>query len=204
MDLFVEKKRSLVIVTSSGRVKRMGAAAVRGSLSDGYWTKVIGLDKGDKVVFAAQAAEGDKLLLFTPRRGLCLRTSDISEQSTPSAKGVVGMNTKGDLVIGGGVVTGATGEYLVLVTTTGYIKKVSLKQISIHGRGAQGVALLNETPASGIVAAGAVGVLTKWVDVLTKRNRRQRIKATDVPAVRRRVNLGRKWVEIEAVEVLIR
>jgi DNA gyrase/topoisomerase IV subunit A len=114
------------------------------------------------------------------------------------------MNTKGDLVIGGGVVTGATGEYLVLVTTTGYIKKVSLKQISIHGRGAQGVALLNETPASGIVAAGAVGVLTKWVDVLTKRNRRQRIKATDVPAVRRRVNLGRKWVEIEAVEVLIR
>ncbi len=204
MDISMEEKKPLVIVTSSGRVKRMGAATVLGYLSDGYWGRVIGLDKGDKVVFAAQAAEGDKLLLFTPRRGLCIRTSDISEQSTPSAKGVVGMNTKGDLVVGGGVVTGATGEYLVLVTTTGRIKKVSLKQISIHGRGGQGVALVNETPASGIAAAGAVGVLTKWVDVLNKRKRRQRIKAADVPGVRRRVNLGRKSVGIEAVEVLIR
>ncbi|MGD8794929.1 MAG: DNA gyrase C-terminal beta-propeller domain-containing protein, partial [Anaerolineae bacterium] len=84
----------------------------------------------------------------------------------------------------------------VVVTKTGYIKRVPLDEFPVHGRGGQGVLLLNQTKSTGPVVAVAVGPMDGDIDLIGSAGKRQRL--AEVP-VENRANRGEKLVELEEV-----
>ena len=81
----------LVIGTAQGRVKRTAMEAVRKNVVEGTWTEVIGLVSGDRVAFAGTCTEKGSILFFTDSKVLHIEASAVSDQQTPSARGVAGI-----------------------------------------------------------------------------------------------------------------
>ena len=80
------------------------------------------------------------------------------------------------------------------------IKRVPLKEFSVQGRGGQGVQLLNQTKATGPVAAVALGRMKGSVDLVATDGKRQRM--AEVPLTNR-ANRGEKLVELDGVAQVI-
>jgi DNA gyrase subunit A len=85
---------------------------------------------------------------------------------------------------------------VVVVSRRGYVKRVPLGEFSVQGRGGQGVLLLNQTKATGPVAAVMAGPMGGSLDLISADGKRQRLD--EVP-VTNRANRGDKLVELEEV-----
>jgi DNA gyrase subunit A len=87
-----------------------------------------------------------------------------------------------------------------VVSQKGYVKRVSLGEFPVQGRGGQGVLLLNQTKATGPVAAVAAGPMDGSVDLISADEKRQRLD--EVP-LENRANRGEKLVELEEVSEVV-
>jgi DNA gyrase subunit A len=197
------KNRYLIAGTRQGQIKRVKAEDVR-SGAEASWATIIGLTgTKDAVLFAGVGGAKAQAMFLTSSRALRLATGDINPQATPSARGVAGIKPrKGDQLLGGAVIPDPAKKLgVVVVSQTGFVKRVALDGFPVQGRGGQGVLLLNQTKATGPVIAAGLGPMGSSVDLLAADGKRQRL--AEVP-VENRANRGLKLVELDEIaEALI-
>ncbi|MFN2131964.1 MAG: DNA topoisomerase (ATP-hydrolyzing) subunit A [Anaerolineae bacterium] len=194
----------LVLGTRGGRVKRTEMSAID-SAPDGTWSEIMGLEDGDRVLFAGTCGEEGEVLFFTNGRVLRIKTEAISCQQTPSARGVIGIKLRDeDSVLGGAVLEETQGYMLFVISEKGFIKRVPVDEFPAKGRGSMGVLSLNQTAATGPVVAVGAGKATRstTVDVLGQEGRRQRLSLRSVP-IENRMNRGRKAVKLSGANEVI-
>jgi DNA gyrase subunit A len=194
----------LVLGTLQGRVKRVKMEDVK-STAEASWAMVIGLADGDddRVLFAGVGGDEAQAMFFGTQYANRFVAGSVNPQVSRSAKGVAGIKVrKGGRLLGGAVIGDPTQELgVVVVSKTGFVKRTSLNEFSVQGRGGQGVQLLNQTKATGPVVAVMVGPMDGSVDLLSADGKRQRL---DEAPVAKRANRGEKLVELEeVVEVVV-
>jgi DNA gyrase subunit A len=191
----------LVVGTRQGRVKRVEVQDVR-SAPEASWATIVGLGgKEDAALFAGAGGDGVQAIFFTSSRAIRFAAGDVNPQATPSARGVAGIKLrKGDRMLGGAAIADAAKMGVVVVSQTGFVKRVPLDEFPVQGRGGQGVLLLNQTKATGPVAAVATGAMDGAVDLIDADGKRQRLGKLPVE---NRANRGKKMVELEAVAELL-
>jgi DNA gyrase subunit A len=175
------------------------------SAPDGTWSEIMGLEDGDRVLFAGTCGEEGEVLFFTNGRVLRIKTEAISCQQTPSARGVIGIKLRDeDSVLGGAVLEETQGYMLFVISEKGFIKRVPVDEFPAKGRGSMGVLSLNQTAATGPVVAVGAGKATRstTVDVLGQEGRRQRLSLRSVP-IENRMNRGRKAVKLSGANEVI-
>jgi len=188
----------LVFATRHGRIKRTEVTDL--TFLTGNWATVCGLpDDGDEVLAAAITADGAEVL-FGTRGGYVLRTSadGVNPQASGSARGVAGVGPKaGDVVVSAHILPAPEkdGAWVYVVTETGFVKRVSLLDYPLQGRGGQGVQTIRLNATTGPVIAIAVGSVTGGLDVLFENGKRQHLSADEVPAVDR-YGVGRRMVAL--------
>ena len=200
----VRPQEYLVLGTRDGRVKRSEMSVVE-AMPDGAWNEIMGLEEGDRVLFAGTCGEGGEVLFFTNRRVLRIQTEAVSSQQTPSARGVIGIKlNEEDKLLGGAVLQKTRGYMLFVVSEKGYIKRVPLEEFPAKGRGSMGVLSLNQTAASGQVVAVGAGKATRstTVDLLNQKGRRQRLSLRSIP-IENRGNRGKKAVRLSGANQVI-
>jgi DNA gyrase subunit A len=147
----------LVLGTEQGKVKRTELSVVE-SMPERFWNEIIGLGSGDRVLFAGVCGEDGEVLFFTNSKVLRIKADAVSSQQTPSARGVVGIKlAKDDVLLGGKVVADPKGYMVFVVSAKGYVKRVPIDEFPFKGRGTMGVMCLNQTQATGPVAAVGAG-----------------------------------------------
>jgi len=188
----------LILGTLGGQVKRVKGKDVQ-SAAEASWDTIIGLaGKGDGVIFAGTGDDKATALFFTSSRAIRFASADIKPQATPSARGVAGIKLlKGDQMLGGAVIPKTRAKLgVVVVSRTGYVKRVPVEEFPVKGRGGQGVLLLNQTRATGPVVAAGAGRMAGSVDLIAADGKRQRLG--DVPATNR-ANRGRKLAKLKDI-----
>lgn len=189
----VRPGQKLVMLTRSGNVKRTNTEDLNGR-TEGTWAQVIGLDgEEDALLFAGIASDAAALLVATsgsdktPSRALRFETKTINPQATPNAKGVAAIKMLDDTIVGGALIEPrAEKGALVFVTTQGHLKRISLTEFPLQGRGGQGVQVWKVNPASGTVSGFALIPASGGdVDVYSTRGRRVRIAAKELPGATR-------------------
>ena len=194
----------LVLGTQGGRVKRTEISVVEG-MPDGVWNEIVGLEGGDRVLFAGTCGKGGEVMLFSDKRALRIEAESVSTQQTPSARGVIGIKlNEGDKMLAGAVLQESRGHMAFVLSEKGYIKRVPLEEFPLKGRGSMGILSLNETAATGPVVAVAVGRPTRsmTVDLLNQEGRRQRLSLRSVP-IENRANRGKKAVRLSGANMIV-
>lgn len=177
----------VVIGTRQGKIKRVRVAEL--GLSEASWAGLMGLDKGDEVLFAGVAGDAATVLFFTSGgKAVHFPANLVNPQSTPSAKGVGGIKVgKEDRVIAGSVVEPDEAAQVLIVSQTGYIKRAPLAEFPLKGRDTQGVQSLDLTKVTGPVAAATVTRPgAKFADVVSAKGWRWRLTLASVPVADRR------------------
>jgi DNA gyrase subunit A len=93
---------------------------------------------------------------------------------------------------------------VLVLSEKGYMKRVSLQEFPVKGRGSMGVLSLNVTKTTGPVVAVAGGRATRstTVDVLAADGKRQRCSLRSIP-VEHRANRGKKLLKLERPQEIV-
>jgi len=193
----------LALGTRKGQVKRIKAEDLTAS-SEASWITIIGLmGDDDGVLFAGIGDDAAHVMFFSTSRASRFVAAEVNPQATPSARGVAGVKIpKGERLLGGALISDPKAELSVIVVSkTGFLKRVPLNEFPVQGRAGQGVMLLNQTKTTGPVSAVGLGPLNGSVDLLVKDGKRQHLD--EVPMTNR-ANRGEKLVELDdVVEVVV-
>ena len=132
----------ILIASSNGRMVRFNENEIRVMGRNAAGVKGIEMDEGRCV--ACEVAQGPQEILVVTENGYGKKTSTEEYRMTHrGSKGVKALNVteKNGNIISFKIVNGD--EYLMLVTNSGVIIRMSLSQVSTTGRVAQGVRLIN-------------------------------------------------------------
>jgi DNA gyrase subunit A len=196
----------LVLGTAQGKVKRVAGSVLAQELLDGAWMEVIGLRKGDRVVFAGTCGAKGEVLLFSDSHVLRTPAAQVSDQKTLSARGVAGIKLgKGKALLGGAVLATSKRNEVLLLSEKGYLKRTPIGLVTLQGRGGKGLQALKITKATGPIVAAAAGrvIQATKVDVLAQDGKRQRIPLKSIPRTRTRQSRGKKLVTIGPVSEIV-
>lgn len=185
----------IVTVTKEGQVKRTRVDDLHTSW--GTWARLIGLNKGDKVVAAGVDSGNTEIMIFT-RQGQAIRfKADVNPQQSATARGVGGMKVaKDDEIIAANVFNPDRAGHVVILSEKGWLKRVPLHEWPIQGRNGKGVQSLGITSVTGpVMAAAVVHKDDNYVDFITEDGRRLRFKYEDLPEENRR----RRGIEAPAL-----
>lgn len=196
--------QKLVLVTRSGNIKRTTVEDIN-NRPEGNWAAVIGMENdADEVILAGIASDKAHVLVATSGsekttpRALRFEAGLINPQATANAKGVAALKMLDDKIIGGALVEPAEAAkgFAVLVTELGQIKRITLEEFPVQGRGGQGVQVWKLTKTTGLVSGftttpSAAGDL----DIFSSRGKRLRVAVKDIPAVTR----AAKGVDLAAI-----
>jgi DNA gyrase/topoisomerase IV subunit A len=196
-------KQTLIIGTRYGNIKRVRTEDLAIGIG---WDIIIGLDTkkgGDGVLFSGVADDEAEIIFYTADGKLIrFQAAQVSEQATPSARGVAGMKVRDDdLLIGGTICKPSLTHYIVIVSENGFIKKVPLAAFPMQGRAGQGVQSLNITKATGRVAAAVTTGEKGKIDVLSAKGRRLRLDLAAIPE-ENRPNRGEKLIDFGADDTI--
>jgi DNA gyrase subunit A len=138
----IKKDTEIILATRAGKAMRFKAAAVREMGRGARGVTGIRLREDDEVIGAADVAEGGTLLSVT-ELGYGKR-SPMGQYPTKGRGGMGVINLKvtkktGPVV---GVRAVADDDELLVVTEGGVFNRIPVAQITVHGRGAQGVRVL--------------------------------------------------------------
>jgi DNA gyrase subunit A len=194
-----EKPAYLFFVSSLGRVKRIALADladVRGSDAT-----VIGIEPGDKLLttFVTQGDE-DVILISSLGQGIRFSEEDVRAMGLTAA-GVWGMKlSKGDHIVGAGPVS-PRGE-LVIVTSTGYGKRVDVEQFSPQGRYGQGVIAFPLGSDVGLVTGATVANLGDRIMMISMRKNSKTVYVRSLPKAAR-TSKGKAVMSIKGNDALV-
>ena len=147
---------SVVFVTEAGAVKRVTARSFADVRRSGIIA--INLKKGDTLVSAHLAGEGDTVSIVTSKgQSIRFETDDVRETGR-TAGGVRGMSVKkGDKVVSAEVISaGAKDASLLVIMSKGYGKRTKLSEYKVQGRGGSGIKTAAVTPKTGEVIGARV------------------------------------------------
>ncbi len=195
--------QKLVLLTLSGSIKRVAVEDLPNGRTEGSWTAIIGLAKDDEVLFAGIASDAAHIVVLTggsdktPPRALRFETGSVNPQATPTARGVAAIKVLDDPLVGAALIEpNQFKQFVYLLSERGHLKRVSLEEFPVQGRGGQGVQVWKTNPATGMLTALAVGKADVDLDILSEKGKRLRISAKDVPQatrVTKGVDLGAKY-----------
>ena len=149
---------SVAFVTEAGAVKRVAAKSFADVRRSGIIA--INLKKGDTLVSAHLAGEGDTVSIVTAKgQSIRFETEDVREMGR-TAGGVRGMSVKkGDRVVSAEVISVADKDAsLLVIMSKGYGKRTKLSEYKVQGRGGSGIKTANVTPKTGEVIGAKVVV----------------------------------------------
>ncbi len=190
----------LVMGTKTGNIKRVEVQDLL-TLSEAFWTTIIGQDEKDELLFAAVASDEASVMFFTQGgKASHFQARLVNPQATPSARGVAGIKlAKTDSLIAGAVIEPDEQTQVVIVSEMGYIKQVDLALFPLKGRNTQGVQSLDITKTTGKVVAAAVArPQAQFCDILSVKGLRQRLELDKIPQSDRRKR-GERFVKLADV-----
>jgi DNA gyrase subunit A len=186
----------LTLVATNGKVKRTALADLAGA--EGHWNTVMGgLGKKDRIISAGVTDGNTEVMIFTSgAKAIRFKETDANPQASGSATGVAAIRLgKGDTIITGALVTDPD-DQVVVVSESGWLKRVPLSGFPVQGRGGGGVQTLGITKATGKVAGAAVSSEKGNVNVMSARGRRYHVATKDIP-VSNRPNRGQQLVDFD-------
>ena len=192
----------LVIGTRGGNVKRLRTEDL--TMSEASWATVIGLSSGDETLFAAIVSDEAEVMFFTAGgKAIRFSSAQVSTQATPSARGVAGVKVgKDDSILTGAVCNPSNKAQVIIISQTGFAKRVPITDFPVQGRGGQGVQTLDITKVTGKVAIAAVASESaKHCDVLSAKGLRHRLALNSLPQADRRKR-GEKLVDFGPDDVI--
>lgn len=148
---------SVAFVTEQGVVKRVSAKSFADVRRSGIIA--INLQKGDKLVSANLASEGDTVSIVTAKgQSIRFDTEDVREMGR-TAGGVRGMSVKkGDRVVSAEVIPALQEKEasLLVVMSKGYGKRTAMSEYKVQGRGGSGIKTAEVTPKTGEIIGAKV------------------------------------------------
>lgn len=148
---------AVVFVTEEGVVKRVAAKAFADVRRSGIIA--INLKKGDKLVSANHAAEGDTVSIVTAKgQSIRFEAEDVREMGR-TAGGVRGMSVKkGDRVVSAEVISAlhAKDASLLVIMSRGYGKRTKISEYKVQGRGGSGIKTAEVTPKTGEIIGAKI------------------------------------------------
>ena len=148
---------SVFFVTHQGAVKRVAAKSFADVRRSGIIA--INLKKGDKLVSANLAAEGDTISIVT-KKGQSIRFEvEEAREMGRTAGGVRGISVKAkDEVVSAEIIPAASEKdaSLLVVMSKGYGKHTSISEYKIQGRGGSGIKTAEVTPKTGEIIGAKV------------------------------------------------
>ncbi|MCR4276072.1 MAG: DNA gyrase subunit A [Candidatus Parcubacteria bacterium] len=147
---------SVVFVTEEGAAKRVAAKAFADVRRSGIIA--INLKKGDKLVSAHHAAEGDTVSIVSAKgQSIRFEAEEVREMGR-TAGGVRGMSVrKGDRVVSAEVISAAAKDAsLLVIMSKGYGKRTKLSEYKVQGRGGSGIKTAEVTPKTGEVIGAKI------------------------------------------------
>ena len=186
----------VVLGTRAGNIKRVKIEDL--GMAEASWSAVIGLaGENDEVLFAAVASDKAEVMFFTAGgKAIRFAANQVNPQATPSARGMTGIRLReDDRLVASAVFELDEAAQVVLISQAGFIKRVSLAEFPVQGRGGQGVQSIEVTNPTGPVVTAAVTTgRAQSCDVLSARGLRHRLALADLPAADRRKR-GEKLVD---------
>ena len=179
---------SVVFVTEEGSVKRVAARSFSDVRRSGIIA--INLKKGDKLVSAHHASEGDTVSIVTAKgQSIRFETEEVREMGR-TAGGVRGMSVKkSDHVVSAEVISAAARDAsLLVIMSKGYGKRTKLSEYKVQGRGGSGIKTAAVTPKTGeiIGARIVVGDLKEEeLVVVSKKGQVIRTSVAGIPSLSR-------------------
>ncbi|MEK9184409.1 MAG: DNA gyrase subunit A [Patescibacteria group bacterium] len=180
---------SVFFVTSAGVVKKVEAKNFADVRRSGIIA--INLQKGDKLVSASLAGEGDSISIVTAK-GQSIRFDEADTRAMGrTAGGVRGMSVKGDdRVVSAEVVSAAAkGATLLVIMDKGYGKKTSLNEYKIQGRGGSGIKTAEVTAKTGEIIGAKVLIgeadSEEEIVVISKKGQVIRVTSAEIPSLSR-------------------
>lgn len=145
----------VVIVTKQGKIKLTTPADLRVTQD---WNVLMGLADDDEVIHVSVAQATDHALFFTRLgKGLRIDLGTIRPQASATATGVAGIKLSAkDELLSVESFNPETTPWVIVLSETGFAKRVALDDFNVKGRGTGGMATLNTTKATGSVACGTV------------------------------------------------
>jgi DNA gyrase subunit A len=148
---------SIAFVTEAGAAKRVAARAFADVRRSGIIA--INLKKGDKLVSANLAGEGDTISIVTAKgQSIRFEAEDVRSMGR-AAGGVRGMSVrKGDRVVSAEVIPAleAKDASLLVIMSKGYGKRTKLSEYKVQGRGGSGIKTAEVTPKTGEIIGAKV------------------------------------------------
>ena len=186
---------ALILAATNGKAKRSDIADLSGS--EGNWNIAMGGLKEDERVIVAGLSDGSSNVMIFTRQGKAIKfkESAVNPQASGSATGVAAIKlSKGDAIIAGAITPAdEKGYWVVLVSETGWAKRVPLSEFPVKGRGGQGVQTLKLTAITGNVAAAAVAPDKGAVNVMSGKGLRHHLSVAEFPKSNR-VNRGEQII----------
>jgi len=189
----------IVLLTRQGKVKRVHQDDLPRSVAS--WARLIGLAKGDVVLAAGLDKGAAEVMLFTRQgQGIRFQASSVNPQASATATGVAAIKlVKGDELLSGAVFDPGVAGFAIVVSETGFVKRVPLEEWPTQGRAGKGVQSLAINKTTGRVStATVVRGDDNYVDLALSDGRRFRLKLDDIPSDNRR-NRGNPLAEEVAV-----
>jgi DNA gyrase/topoisomerase IV subunit A len=174
-------------------------------MSEASWATVIGLNGKDEALFAAVGSDKAAVMFFTAGgKAIRFAATEVNPQATGSARGTVGIKlSKDDSLVAGGVIEPDEQAQVVVVSQTGFVKRVDLKEFPLQGRGGQGVQSLEVVKVTGRVATATVAAgQARTCDVLSAKGLRYRLEIANIPITDRRKR-GETLVDFGADDAII-
>ncbi len=148
---------SIVFVTNEGVVKRVAAKSFADVRRSGIIA--INLKKGDTLVSANLAADGDTVSIVTSKgQSIRFEAEDVREMGR-TAGGVRGMSVrKGDRVVSAEVISALESKdaSLLVIMSKGYGKRTKMSEYKVQGRGGSGIKTAEVTPKTGEIIGARV------------------------------------------------
>ena len=179
---------SVVFVTEQGASKRVAAKAFADVRRSGIIA--INLKKGDKLVSASLAGEGDTVSIVSAKgQSIRFEVEDVREMGR-TAGGVRGMSVKkGDRVVSAEVISAAAKDAsLLVIMSKGYGKRTKLSEYKVQGRGGSGVKTAAVTPKTGeVIGARLVSGNLEGEElvVVSKKGQVIRTSVKEIPSLSR-------------------
>ncbi len=180
---------SVFFVTLNGTVKKVAASSFADVRRSGIIA--INLQKGDKLVAAHLAGDGDSISIVTSK-GQSIRFDEAEVRAMGRlAAGVRGMTIKKDDRVVSAEVVGAAAAKpaLLVIMSKGYGKHTSFNEYKIQGRGGSGIKTAEVTPKTGEIIGAKVltgdEIKEEEIVVISKKGQVIRISTKEIPSLSR-------------------
>jgi DNA gyrase subunit A len=180
---------SVFFVTQAGVVKKVAAKNFADVRRSGIIA--INLQKGDKLVSASLAGDGDSISIVTAK-GQSIRFDEADVRAMGrTAGGVRGMSVKaGDQVVSAEMVSGAAkSASLLVIMNKGYGKKTALSEYKVQGRGGSGIKTAEVTAKTGEIIGAKVLIGEaddeEEIVVISKKGQVIRVNSKEIPSLSR-------------------